>query len=342
MMARPAGFGHMARPTDGGADMIEATNQAVTLAEAYDAAHGRAILVDRSDLGMLKLSGATRLDLINRMSTQKVDLLKSGEGAATVLTSDIGRIIDRLILYVAGDSVYALTGEANGANIARYLMRFVFYNDDFQVEDLSATTAIFGVYGRMAADRLGALFGEAADLARHHWRQVALDERPVYVHRTDAVAGDGYFVMANASDGPAIWAQLAGAGLVPAGAEAFEYLRIESGLPRFGRELTLDYIPLEANLWADVSFNKGCYTGQEIIARMESRGRLAKQLVRLRPDAPLTAGAELSAAGRVVGSVTSAGVGPAGPLALGYVKTAALQEEAPLTSGPITVKVART
>lgn len=319
---------------------MEAINQTVTLDEAYEAAHAGAILVDRSDLGMLKLSGATRLDLINRMSTQKVDQLKSGEGAATVLTSDIGRIIDRLILYAAGESVYALTGEANAANIARYLMRFVFYNDDFQVEDLSATTAVFGVYGRMAAARLGELFDGAADLARHHWRQLELDGRPAYLHRTDPIAGDGYFVMADASDGPAIWARLA-AGLPTASPEVYEYLRIESGLPRFGRELSLDYIPLEANLWADVSFNKGCYTGQEIIARMESRGRLAKQLVRLRADAPLTAGAELTADGRVVGSVTSAGVGPAGPLALGYVKTAALQAEAPLASGPISVEVER-
>jgi aminomethyltransferase len=311
------------------------------LAEVYAAAHGDAILVDRSELGMLKLSGATRLDLINRMSTQKVDGLESGQGAATVLTSDIGRIIDRLILYVAGDSAYALTGEANAANIARYLMRFVFYNDDLQIEDLSARTAIFGVYGHAAAVRMAALFGEGADLPLHHWRQSELGGRPAYIHRTDAVAGDGYFVTAEADDGPAIWALLAEAGLVPAGPDAFEYLRIESGRPRFGRELTLDYIPLEADLWADVSFNKGCYTGQEIIARMESRGRLAKQLVKLSAEAPLAAGAELTAAGRVVGSVTSAAVGPAGQLALGYVKTAALQEGASLTSGAIAVKVER-
>jgi len=127
--------------------------------------------------------------------------------------------------------------------------------------------------------------------------------------------------------------------LPPIDEAAYDYLRIEAGLPRFGRELTLDYIPLEAGLWADVSFSKGCYVGQEIIARMESRGKLAKRLVRLRPDAPLEPGATISAGSRTVGAITSAADGPAGSLALGYVKTAALTEGAALVAGDIPLNV---
>ncbi len=70
----------------------------------YEAAQQTAVLVDRSDLGMLKITGKTRLDLIHRMSTQAVNGLRSGEGRATVLTTDIGRIIDRLILYASSDT----------------------------------------------------------------------------------------------------------------------------------------------------------------------------------------------------------------------------------------------
>ena len=69
--------------------------------------------------------------------------------------------------------------------------------------------------------------------------------------------------------------------------------------------MTLDYIPLEAGLWDDVSFHKGCYTGQEIIARMESRGKLAKRLTRLRPASPVAAGAEIVANGRPGGTILS-------------------------------------
>jgi folate-binding protein YgfZ len=307
--------------------------------DASEAAQAPTVIFDRSDLGLLKFSGETRLDLLNRMSTQKVDDLKSGEGAATVLTTDIGRIIDRLILYASSDAVYCLTGENNAANVAAYLKRFVFFMDDFQVEDLSEEPAVFAIYGHGADKAMAALFGETIALPLHHWKQLELEGRVAYLHRTDPIAGGGYFIMCQIVDKELLWQGLVDGGLTPVKEAELEYLRIESGQPRFGRELTEEYIPLEANLWADVSFNKGCYTGQEIIARMESRGRLAKKLVRLRPDAPLETGAELTAAGKKAGRITSAADGLEGPVALGYVKTAFLEEKAILMAGSIRVEI---
>lgn len=300
--------------------------------EAYTAAHDGAVLVEHDRRGMLKITGETRLDLIHRMTTQAVNGLQSGEGTATVFTTDIGRIIDRVILYTSSDTVYMLTGDDHADPIARYLMRNVFFNDDFKLEDISAETTVFGVYGPRAAEMLAAAgFPEAnTDLPRHHWRQAGLNGVTAYVHRTDPVAGDGYFVTCQTVGAERVREHLLQAGIVPIDAAAYDYLRIESGLPRFGRELTLDYIPLEANLWDDVSFNKGCYTGQEIIARMESRGKLAKRLVTLRPAAPVEPGSAIMSGEREVGTVTSAADGPAGPVALGYVKTAALDESKPL------------
>lgn len=307
----------------------------------YTAAHQDAILVNRSRLGLLKISGAARLDLINRMSTQAVKQLPNGQGAATILTSDIGRMIDRLILYAAADHVYALTSEENAGNIARYLLRFVFFNDDFHLEDVTPQTAIWGVYGPAAPARLRPLFGDDVHLPLHHWRQRDLNGLPVSLHRADPVAGSGYLVICPAEAKDAVAALLQQTGIVQtADADAFEYLRIESGLPRHGREITLDYIPLEANLWDDVSFNKGCYTGQEIIARLESRGRLAKKLCRLRPAQPIPAGSDLTLTGRTVGTVTSASAALPGPVALGYLKTNALTEDLSLLTAndiPVTL-----
>lgn len=315
-----------------------ASIEQVGLKQAYAAAHSSAIFVDRSDLGMLKFTGETRLDLINRMSTQNVLNLGAGEGAATVLTTDIGRIIDRLILYVDKEAVYGLTGEGHGAAVAAYLRRFVFFRDDFQVEDLSADTTILASYGPRAGQALSSLFDEV-DIPIHHWRQAELNGAAIYLHRTDGIAGDGYFVACQEEHRQALVQAMAGTGLTPAGEAAFDYLRIESGMPRFGRELTLDYIPLEAGLWDDVSFNKGCYTGQEIIARLESRGRLAKRLMRLTATEPLAAGAALTAGGKSAGIITSAADGPAGPQALAYVKTAILEQGQSLSAGEIAVSV---
>lgn len=302
------------------------TNGKVDLA-GIQAAHKAAVWVDRSTLGMLHVTGKTRLDLIDRMSTQAVKRLQSGEGAATVMTTDIGRMIDRLILYAASDSVYILTGENHADRLARFLLRHVFFNDDFQLQDLTAETAIFGVYGPQAAEKLAAAGFPEVDLPLHHWRQATINGLTAYLHRTDPIAGDGYFVIGQAADKEALEQLLNGADITPIDETTFDYLRIEAGLPRFGREITLDYIPLEADLWPDVSFNKGCYTGQEIIARMESRGRLAKRLVRLLAAEPLEVGAAITASGKNVGSITSAAVGPEGIVALGYVKTAALETD---------------
>lgn len=305
------------------------------MGDGYQAAHQTAIIGDCSHLGLLQLSGATRLDLIHRMSTQAVNDLQAGQGAATILTTDIGRMIDRLILYADEQRVYALTGENNGAGIARYLLRFVFFNDDFQISPLDQ--ALLGVYGRRAGEMLAEFVGQAVDWPLHHWRALPWGESWLAVHRTDGLAGDGYLVRCPAGAKTELWQQMAQRGFVPAGAGDLEYLRLEAGLPRFGREITLDYIPLEANLWADVSFKKGCYIGQEIIARMESRGKLAKKLVRLRPEQPLTVGLELLANGSPAGIITSAADGPAGPLALAYLKTSALnsQPQPAYTAGDI-------
>ncbi len=307
----------------------------VSLAEAYAAAHETAVLAEHPARGMLHLTGTTRLDLINRMSTQAVLGLQSGQGAATVLTTDIGRIIDRIILYATSDGTYVLTGDGHADPLARYFMRNIFFNDDAQLRDISAETAVMGVYGPRAAKLLAAAGFPEVDVPLHHWQQATIGGAAAYLHRTDPIAGGGYFVTGSAPDREAIRAALLAAGLTPIDEAAYDYLRIEAGVPRFGRELTLDYIPLEADLWADVSFSKGCYVGQEIIARMESRGKLAKRLARLRPGAPLAAGADITANGRAVGSITSAAAGPGGPVALGHVKTATLTGGDMLTAGGI-------
>lgn len=304
--------------------------------QVYETAHTTAVLTDHSALGVLKFTGKSRLDLINRMSTQAVLDLQSGAGAATILTTDIGRIIDRLLLYAASDSVYALTGENNADFIARYLMRFVFFNDDFQVEDLSGKTAVFGAYGPQAAAKLADAGFPETDLPLHHWRQTQIGDWTAYLHRTDPIAGDGYFVMCAAADRDALWPHLLNAGLTAAGADDYEFLRIESGIKRLGHELSQDYIPLEADLWNDVSFKKGCYIGQEIIARLESRNRLAKKLVKLSPAGPISEGETITAEGKTAGTVTSAAAGPNGIVALGYVKTAVLEANTPLMVGEVT------
>ena len=192
--------------------------------DAYRAAHESAVLAFHSEPGVLQLTGRTRLELINRMSTQAVNGLKDGEGAATVLTTEIGRIIDRVIVYEYDDRALLLTGDGHAPALARYLARNIFFNDDVQVKDLSEGMAIFGVYGPRAAELLAEAGFPAAGLPLHHWRTgvqefihlpTIPDDAPkpsiedigtgqiVYsLHRADPIAGDGFYVRSPPSVAP--------------------------------------------------------------------------------------------------------------------------------------------
>lgn len=305
--------------------------------QLYRAAQETAVFVDRSALSAFTITGKSRLEIIDRISTNSVKGLQNGQGAATVLTTSIGRIIDRLLLYAGDAAVTMLAGEGHRDPLARYLLRNVFFQDDFQLHDVTEETAVFAIYGPQAQPLLQRAGLPLTDLPLHHWQPGQVGDMPVTLHKTDPIGGDGYYLLGAARVRDALAQHLVASGITPADEAAFDFLRIEAGLPRFGRELTLDYIPLEADLWADVSFRKGCYTGQEIIARMESRGKLAKRLVRLHAPVPLHPGAELSANGKPVGTLTSTAVGPGGCVALGYVKTAVLEENKPLTVGETAV-----
>ncbi len=129
------------------------------------------------------------------------------------------------------------------------------------------------------------------------------------VLRDQPLSGAHYRLIVPEAQAADVWAALLEAaltaGLIPAGSLTYNALRIRAGRPAAGHELSTDYLPLEVGLWDEISFTKGCYTGQEIIARMESRGRLAKVMVTLRLDAAVEAPAPISLEGREVGTLTS-------------------------------------
>ncbi|MEM8857545.1 MAG: hypothetical protein AAGD96_04450 [Chloroflexota bacterium] len=284
-------------------------------------------------MGLLEVSGATRLDLINRMSTNQVALLKPGQGAATVLTTEMGRIIDRLILFADEDKAIMMTGESNGDNIGRYLMRFVFFNDDFALNPIHSTFSTLFVYGQDAQAKISEFFNTEVDLTLHHWQHVQFEGENIILAATDPLDVHGYvFIVPNESL-EKLTNQLTASGGQSLSEEEFDAMRIEHMLPRLRYEMTGDYIPLETGLWDDISFTKGCYTGQEIIARMDSRNKVTKQLVQLDLDGPLPIGTDFLSGGIKAGTITTS----AGNRALGYVKKKVLQGQAPITAGEVTI-----
>ncbi len=260
-------------------------------------------LFERSSAqGRLALSDRDRLDLPHRMSTNDVKRLKVGEGCATVLTTALARIIDRVLIYHRGETALMLANYPQV--VVNWLRRHVFWQDRFQISDQSAELGQLELHGEGAGALAETLISGAAALALHSF--VEDSARKLIIARTFPLHGEGFILIAPPEQLAALRAELLGAPHVQAAdAALYEQLRITAGLPAAHHELTEDYIPLEANLWDSVSFNKGCYIGQEIIARMESRNRLAKTLVKLHLSAPAALGTPIHAEGEVVGVLTS-------------------------------------
>jgi folate-binding protein YgfZ len=194
--------------------------------------------------------------------------------------------------------------------------------------DRSADFERIAVEGEGAVRVLAALAGGAPAPPTEGWVELEVAGAPVLVAAFAFAGGPGFQLFAprglGAEVGAAFLAAGARQGLVASGEEVLERMRVEAGVPRFGRELDESVLPDEARLERAVSTTKGCYTGQEVVARMRSRGRVSHLLVGLR-----CAGGQLPALrapvhdpeGRRVGEVTSAVLSPRlGAIALAFVR----------------------
>lgn len=308
--------------------MNDATHLEATT--AYQAARSGAIVIHRSVEGRVHVTGRDRLDLLHRMSTNDINGIAVGEARQTVLTTAIARIVDAPWVLNRGETALLVTGAGRATAIRRWLAGYIFFRDDVKLTDASAELGQIGIFGKRAAEIAEALWPGAAALAEDHFGE----RDDVLAWRGRPLAGGGYTFIAPAAKLDALIAQAVAAGAIPAGDETYQLLRLAAGQPETGHELTEEYLPLEANLWHAVSFTKGCYIGQEIIARMESRGKLARRLVGLKLTAPVAEGVEVKAGETVVGQVTSTGVLPDhGPVALAFLKTAQCEPDTAVTVG---------
>lgn len=274
------------------------------LRREYQAALDHVVLMDRSHEGRLELSGRDHLAIPHRLSTNDLESLHEGDRRATIFTNPNGRIIDRVTVYHRGETALMLTEPGRGEAVRSYLQRNIFFSDDMRITDLQPTTAQFTLHGTKAdvvIDSLGGVMRDSANIEIAGVR--------VFVGRDVPLSGAHWRIIVPLDRADHAWTALlkAGAphGIIPAGSLTYNVLRIRAGRPGVMRELSSDYIPLEVGLWDEISFTKGCYTGQEIIARMESRRRLAKTSVSVQLERYVEAPASVTLNGREVGKMTS-------------------------------------
>ncbi|MFN8374267.1 MAG: glycine cleavage system protein T [Anaerolineae bacterium] len=284
-----------------------------SLETEYQAALHQAVLMDRSHEGRLLLTGADRLVFMHRISTNDLLNMAQGEGRPTLFTNPNARIIDRATVYHRGESALVITEAGRGEALRQYLQRNIFFNDKARIEDISGSTNLFVLHGPQADHVVSTLLGGQIP---EQGAEVAVAGVDVFIARRKPLSVSQWVMVVPSIKAAEVWNIVLEAGktygLIPAGSLAYNVLRIRAGRPAAGRELTTEYSPLEVGLWDEVNFHKGCYTGQEIIARMESRNRLARTIVSVELEALVPAPAELTLEGRVVGTLTSSVSTPEG------------------------------
>lgn len=299
--------------------------------EAYAAARHRAAFLDRSDRGRIALTGNDRATYLQGLLTNDIVALKPGDGCYAAYLTPQGRMITDLFVYEVGDvMLLTMDGSLKDAVLAK-LDQFIFA-EDVQLGDVTETFAQIAVVGPEAARAVSAVLCGASSealsaLGEHGNMRAQFDERPAIVARITDAGEPGFDLFIEREQAGRLVSALSAAGFVPLGPEAADAIRIEAGMPMFGRDMDAETIPLEAGIEKRaISFSKGCYVGQEVIIRVLHRGhgRVARKLVGLTIEGATApaAGTPVRSGDRDVGVVTSSAISPAlgdRPIALGYL-----------------------
>jgi folate-binding protein YgfZ len=306
----------------------------------YAAIRRGAALLDMPHRATLVVRGDDRLDLLDRLVSQKVRDLRIGAVETAFLTSRKGRIVADLLLAQLSDKLLIDVDITRGAEVASQIDAMIF-GEDVTVEDVTSSMHRISVHGRRAGEVLAALT-HPIDVTLEPGKsgRIVVAGVEVVVLRHDVTGEPGYEWIVPTEAAGAVWDRmlavdqtLGGRRLVrPAGWFAFNMARVEAGTPIFNVDFGGDSLPHETGLLnRRVSFTKGCYPGQEVVARTEHLGR-PKQILRglvIEGEEVPVAGAQIFAGedgplADVVGTVTSSAPSPMRglePVALAVIKS---------------------
>ena len=300
-------------------------------AEAIDHEHlrQRGVVAVDATLDRIRVDGRDRAKFLQGLVSNDVAALAPSEGCAAVLLNIKGKIQTPLRVLQREESLIASLPSGLGAPILALLDRYLIRIKATLIDESDEVAPII-----LAGPRAGAVLaalGLPAPLAVYHGAAGTLKGHHVDVIRADALEPRQSFEVWVCLDAlgvclDAIEEAVKAEGGAFVGDDVLEVARLEAGAPRFGVDMTTENLPLEARSEHLISFTKGCYLGQEIIARVDSRGAVSKHLVGLRLSGAAEVGAAIHAAeGKRQGAITTAGVSPTSgaSLALGWVRRGA-------------------
>ena len=279
----------------------------------YRALREGAGLLDRSERTLIRVTGSEGAEFLQGQLTNDIEALEPGAGCYAALLDRKGRIrADMRVLRIAADELLIDTGVEAAAAVLGHLSMYK-VGRDADVAEVEGGERLLSLIGPQAGQIIASPLGP-----EHSHREISISGSGCRAIATDL----GADLLVAGDDAGAIAAALLDAGAEPVDERAGEIVRVESGRPRLGREIGPQTMPQEAGInERAVSFTKGCYIGQETVARLHYKGKPNRHLRLLSSGAELEAGAGVSFEGREVGTVGTAVLSPArGALALAILR----------------------
>jgi folate-binding protein YgfZ len=292
------------------------------VAEHHAAREGAGV-IDRSLVGKVTVTGRDRQAFLHGMLSNEIKSLGPGQGTGAAFLDAHGKVMALLHVYVLDDRVLLELPPGLTEPTLRLLDKFLI-SEKAYFEPSDESYCVLAVEGRGAPALLSGLAGRTLDLPLYGHVEVGIGGAPVRVIRRGETGGPGYQCWTMALHGAALWGALVGSGATPVGMEALNVLRVEAGIPWYGHDVDETVILPETRLDHLLSYNKGCYIGQEVVARVKYRGHVNRALsgLVLAGDRVPAPGVKVVAAGKEIGRITSAvrSIALGRPIALGYVR----------------------
>jgi tRNA-modifying protein YgfZ len=288
-------------------------------AAAIQAVTAGVAVCDRSLWGRIRVGDDERLRFLHNQSTNDFQKLKPGQGCDTVMVTSTARTIDLVSGYVLDDAVLLLVSPNRREFLLQWLDRYIFFADKVQLTDITEETASFSIIGP-GSDAVVEKLGASAIVGQAYGNHITLDGG-VIVAVGSGLASPGYTLILPVEQKQQVWQKIIELGAVELSDRAWDTLRILQGRPAPDAELTDDYNPLEVGLWQTISFNKGCYIGQETIARLNTYKGVKQFLWGIRLNAPAQVGDAITIGEEKVGKLTSYTETLDGYFGLGYIRS---------------------
>lgn len=315
-----------------GAPGFENATLFTSVEEEYAALRGGAGVVDRSARLRMLVGGAQAAETLTGLVTNDVGALHPGSGLYAAALTTKGKVISDVRVFARTDDLLLDTPASAGPGFAAMIRKYV--NPRLaKYSDVSSILRTVGVFGPRAHAVLTSVLEQAGapaqsiaalrGLTEYHHLAFDLSGASLFVARIPDLGGEGFDCFVPIEVAQLLWSRLVAARATPVGRDATEIARVEAGRPMWGIDMDDTVLAQEANFDAldGISYTKGCYTGQETVARVHFRGHVNRYLRGVRSAVAIPTGAELFEGERPVGTVKSSVLSPRlGPIGLAMVK----------------------